>query len=196
MAKSYVKFETPSELQQSILGVIENAHQVGKVSKGTNESTKAIERGTAKLVVIAEDVEPEEIVMHFPGLCADKGIPYAFVSQKTDLGKAAGLKVATAAVAITGAQDENSLKAVAEKAMALNGGKASAEKKSVEKKPAEKKAAPKVEKKEEPKPEVKVEAKPEEKKEEAKPEPVKEEVKVEPKTEEVKEESTADAKKE
>ena len=29
--------------------------------KGTNEATKAIERGEAKIVVIAEDVEPEEI---------------------------------------------------------------------------------------------------------------------------------------
>ncbi len=173
MAKSYVKFETPSELQQSILGVIENAQQVGKVSKGTNESTKAIERGTAKLVVIAEDVEPEEIVMHFPGLCADKGIPYAFVAQKTDLGKAAGLKVATAAVAITGAQDENSLKAAAEKAMALNGGKAPAEKKEAKKEKAEPK--PKPEAKEEPAPAEKTE--PEAKAEE-------------------KEDSTADAKEE
>ena len=141
MAKSYVKFETPAELQKGILSVVENAHQSGKVSKGTNEATKAVERGAAKLVVIAEDVEPEEIVMHFPGLCSEKGIPFAFVSQKAELGKAAGLKVATAAVAVTGAQDESALKSIAEKVIALNGGKAAPEKKEAPKK----KVAPKEE---------------------------------------------------
>ncbi len=183
MAKSYVKFETPAELQEKLLAVIENAQQSGKVSKGTNEATKAIERGSAKLVVIAEDVEPEEIVMHFPGLCSEKGVPYAFVAQKADLGKAAGLKVATAAVAVSGAQDESSLKAAAEKALELNGGKAPAQKKDA--KPAkeakpEPKEAPKEEKpaaKEEKAPEAKPEKK--EVKEEA-PKEEKKEEKVEP----------------
>ena len=195
MAKSYVKFETPAELQEKLLAVIENAQQSGKVSKGTNEVTKAIERGSAKIVVIAEDVEPEEIVMHFPGLCSEKGVPYAFVAQKADLGKAAGLKVATAAVAVSGAQDESSLKAAAEKALELNGGKAPSQKK--EAKPAkeakpEPKEAPKEEEKKEDAPEKKEPSKAEEEKApEAKPE--KKEVKEEAPKEEKKEEKVEPA---
>ena len=38
-------------------------------SEGNDETTKAIERGNSKLVVIAEDVEPPEVVAHLPILC-------------------------------------------------------------------------------------------------------------------------------
>lgn len=101
MAKSYVKFQTPAEVQKKILEAIELASHGGVIRKGTNETTKAIERGEAKLVVIAEDVEPEEIVMHLPGLCEEKKIPYAYVSTKEELGKATGINVSSAAVAIS-----------------------------------------------------------------------------------------------
>ena len=36
--------------------IIEKAKKTGKVEKGTNEVTKAIERGTAKFVAYASDV--------------------------------------------------------------------------------------------------------------------------------------------
>jgi len=68
--------------------------------KGTNESTKAIERGSAKLVVIAEDVEPPQIVAHLPILCDERKIAYLFVPSKLELGKSAGLDVGSAAVSI------------------------------------------------------------------------------------------------
>ena len=54
--------------------IIEKARKSGKVEKGTNEVTKAVERGTAKLVVFATDVEPKEIVQHLPIICKEKGI--------------------------------------------------------------------------------------------------------------------------
>lgn len=103
MAKSYVKTQTPADIQAKALQAIELARQSGGIRKGTNETTKAIERGAAKLVVIAEDVEPEEIVMHLPSLCDEKRIPYVFVAAKADLGKAAGLLVPSAAIAIASA---------------------------------------------------------------------------------------------
>src|SRR5579875_465286 len=59
---SYVKFETPKELVEAVYEAVRQARQTGKVKKGTNETTKAIERGVAKLVVVAEDVEPPEVV--------------------------------------------------------------------------------------------------------------------------------------
>lgn len=100
MPKSYVKFSVPKELSDSILQAVEVAKNTGKVKKGTNETTKAIERGIAKLVVIAEDVEPEEIVMHLPPLCEEKGVPYVYVPSKQELGRAAGIDVAAASVCI------------------------------------------------------------------------------------------------
>lgn len=100
MAKSYVKFQMPSGLPAKVLAAVEAAQNTGLVRKGINEATKAIERGDAKLVVVAEDVDPEEIVVHLPGLCADKRIPIAFVPDKKSLGKAAGLSVGTSAAAI------------------------------------------------------------------------------------------------
>jgi large subunit ribosomal protein L7Ae len=101
MAKSYVKFSTPAEVQAKALEAVEAARNGGGLRKGTNEATKAIERSDAKLVVVAEDVDPEEIVMHIPQLCNEKKIPYVYVGEKARLGKAAGLSVGTAAVAIT-----------------------------------------------------------------------------------------------
>ena len=52
--------------------LIEKARKTGKVEKGTNKVTKAIERGTAKLVVYATDVDPKEIVQHLPVICKEK----------------------------------------------------------------------------------------------------------------------------
>ena len=50
--------------ENKILHAIEIAKNTGKVRIGTNETTKAIERGIAKLVVIADDVQPKEVIMH------------------------------------------------------------------------------------------------------------------------------------
>lgn len=100
MPKSYVSFETPVAVQAKALEAVETAKNSGLVRKGTNEVTKAIERGDAKLVLVASDVEPEEIVMHLPVLCLEKRVPIAFVAEKLALGKAAGLGVPTAAIAI------------------------------------------------------------------------------------------------
>ena len=74
--------------------------RTGKVRKGTNESTKAIERGLAKLVVIAEDVQPPEVVAHLPILCEERKIPYVFVPSKDQIGPAIGIDVSTASAAV------------------------------------------------------------------------------------------------
>ncbi len=79
---------------------IELARKTGKIIKGTNEVTKAIEKEKAKLVVVAKDVTPPEILMHIPLLAKEKGIAVVEVPSKEELGAAAGLKVGTASVAI------------------------------------------------------------------------------------------------
>ena len=106
MAKGYyVKFETPQELVSPILEALRVAAQSGKVRKGTNEATKAIERGISKLVVIAEDVEPPEVVAHLPIICDEQGAAYAFVPSKQELGKSLGIDVTSAAAAILDSGD-------------------------------------------------------------------------------------------
>lgn len=85
---------------EKVYHAIEVANKTGKIRKGTNEVTKAVEKGTAKLVAYAADVSPKEVVMHLPLLCKDKGIPCFEVPSKEELGASAGLGLGTAAVAI------------------------------------------------------------------------------------------------
>lgn len=85
---------------EKALEAIELARSTGKIKKGTNEATKALERGTARLVVYAKDVQPAEVVMHLPLLAKEKGIPCIEVASKEELGAAAGIKVPTGAVAV------------------------------------------------------------------------------------------------
>ena len=86
--------------EAKILEAIEIARTSGKIRKGANEATKAIEKGIAKLVVYAADVTPKEIVMHIPLLAKEKGVPCFEVPTKDNLGASAGLQVGTAAIAI------------------------------------------------------------------------------------------------
>jgi large subunit ribosomal protein L7Ae len=96
----YVDFDVPADLEDDALAALEVARDTGQVKKGTNETTKAIERGNAKLVFVAEDVQPEEVVMHIPELADEKEVPYVFVGTQDDIGHAAGLEVGSAAAAI------------------------------------------------------------------------------------------------
>ena len=84
----------------SVYEIIEKARKSGKVEKGTNEVTKAIERGTAKLVAYGTDVEPKEIIQHLPILCKEKNIPCVEADKKEKLGISVGLNVGCASVAI------------------------------------------------------------------------------------------------
>lgn len=106
MAKPYyVKYETPQDLINPIYEALRVATESGKVRKGTNEATKAIERGTSKLIIIAEDVEPPEVVAHLPILCEEQGASYVFVPSKQELGKALGIEITSAAAAIIDSGD-------------------------------------------------------------------------------------------
>jgi len=107
--KSYVKFETPKEVAEKAYEAVQIAKDTGRVRKGTNEATKVIEKGEAALIVIAEDVDPEEVVIHIPMLCDEKSIPYVYVPSKKDLGKSAGLEVGCAAVGIEKAGNASEL---------------------------------------------------------------------------------------
>ncbi len=98
-----------SELSERVFEAVEVAKATGKIRKGTNEVTKAIERGQAKLVVAARDANPPELVMHIPILAKEKNVPFVEVDSKEELGAAAGLSVPTVSVAIIEEGDAKAL---------------------------------------------------------------------------------------
>ncbi|QLD84352.1 50S ribosomal protein L7ae [Natronomonas halophila] len=112
----YVDFDVPADLEDDAIEALEVARDTGSVKKGTNETTKAVERGNAALVFIAEDVSPEEVVMHLPEIADEKEVPFVFVSEQDDIGHAAGLEVGSAAAAIVDAGEaEEDVEDIAEK---------------------------------------------------------------------------------
>ena len=101
MAKAmFVRFEMPKELSDKAYEIVEAARDTGKVRKGTNEVTKLVERSEAALVIMAEDVQPPEILAHMPMLCEERNILYAYVPSKAELGHAVGMEKPTASVAV------------------------------------------------------------------------------------------------
>lgn len=95
----YVKFETPEELEKKVLELVENSFRNGKIRKGTNEVIKSVERGESKLVVIAEDVNPPEVVFFLPKLCEERKVPFVYVKKRENLGSKVGIN-STASVSI------------------------------------------------------------------------------------------------
>ncbi|MFC1454599.1 50S ribosomal protein L7Ae [Candidatus Undinarchaeota archaeon] len=151
--------DVPEAVINDSLKVLEIARNTGKISKGTNEAVKQIESGKAQLVFIAEDVQPKEVVAFIPGLCEEKKVSCIAVPNKQELGKAAGLDVSAASVAIVEAGSaKKDLAQVIEK-LSHKGKSKSEEKPKAEEKPKSE------EKTEEKKEDAKAEEKPEEKKE-------------------------------
>ena len=89
-----------AEAHDKAYEAIEIAKKTGKIRKGANEVTKAVEKNSAKLVLVAQDTSPKEVVMHIKPLCDEKKVPYVEVPSKEDLGSASGLMVSTSAVAV------------------------------------------------------------------------------------------------
>ncbi len=115
-----VKFEVSDKLIADQLALVEKAKGKGKIKIGVNEVTKAVERGVAKIVFLAEDTSPVEIVMHIPILCKEKNVPCSVVKTKKDLGEKVGIAVSTAAVAIIDEGDaKNELQELVKKLTAL-----------------------------------------------------------------------------
>ncbi len=120
---SYVKFKIPDALKNDIKDALSKvaASRDSKIRKGMNEVTKSIERSLAKLVIMAEDVTPPEILFHVPLLCEEKTIPFCYVSTKKELGNSARINVASSAIAIekAGTGNDNILEDILKKIEAL-----------------------------------------------------------------------------
>ena len=98
---AHVSFDTPSDVADKIYEMVQ-ANNNGRMKKGSNEVTKAAERGTAKFIIMAEDVNPPELLAHIPLICAEKGIPFGYVPSQEFLAKEAGMPggVKTASLAL------------------------------------------------------------------------------------------------
>ncbi len=108
----HIAFETPKDVQDSVYELVKLVGSgEGRLKKGSNEVTKAAERGTAQMVVMAENVNPAELLAHIPLICKEKSIPFIYVEDQAYLAEAAGMSAGakTAAIALMeitkGAQD-------------------------------------------------------------------------------------------
>jgi len=73
---------------------------------GLNHVTTLVEQKSAKLVVIAHDVDPIELVVWLPALCRKKDVAYCIVKGKSRLGQLVHKKTASC-VALTGVRKED-----------------------------------------------------------------------------------------
>ena len=120
---SYVRINIPDKLKTQIKNALNDIAETrdSKIRKGMNEVTKSIERGTAKLVVMAEDVSPPEILFHVPLLCEEKEVPYAYLSTRKELGNAVRINVGASSISVDnpGTGNDNSLEEVLKQLEAL-----------------------------------------------------------------------------
>ena len=99
----HIAFETPKDVQDSVYELVKLVgNGNGRLKKGSNEVTKAAERGNAQLVVMAENVNPSELLAHIPLICKEKSIPFIYVEDQAYLAEAAGMNAGakTAAIAL------------------------------------------------------------------------------------------------
>ncbi|EGX95647.1 snRNP and snoRNP protein Snu13, putative [Cordyceps militaris CM01] len=87
-------------LTQEILDLLQSATHIRQSKKGANEVTKALNRGTCEIAILAADTEPLAILLHIPLLCEDKGTPYVYVPSKSLLGRACGVSRSVIAASI------------------------------------------------------------------------------------------------
>ena len=95
----HVQYETPEDLANKIYDMID-LNKNGRVKKGSNEVTKAAERGTAQFIILAEDVNPPELLAHIPLICKEKGIPFGYVPSQQFLAKAINMPKDTSAASV------------------------------------------------------------------------------------------------
>lgn len=94
------------EAQKRVEGVAPTSKKPVNLKYGINTVTQLVESKRAKLVVIAHDVDPIELVVWLPALCRRKDIPYCILKSKARLGKLVH-KRTVSAVAIDNVKKED-----------------------------------------------------------------------------------------
>ena len=98
----HIAFETPKDIQEQVYELVKAIGKDGrgKIKKGANEVTKAAERGIASVIVMAENVNPGELLAHVPMICKEKGIPFIYVEDQGYLADSAGMTAGTRTAAV------------------------------------------------------------------------------------------------
>ena len=98
----HIAFETPKDIQEQVYELVKAIGKDGrgKIKKGANEVTKAAERGIASMIVMAENVNPGELLAHVPMICKEKGIPFIYVEDQGYLADSAGMTAGTRSAAV------------------------------------------------------------------------------------------------
>jgi len=78
------------------------------IKYGLNHVTTLVENKQAKLVVIAHDVDPIELVVWLPTLCRKKDVPYCIIKGKSRLGQLVHKKKASCVALTTVGQEDKS----------------------------------------------------------------------------------------
>ena len=99
---AHIAFETPKDIQEQVYELVKAIGKDGrgKIKKGANEVTKAAERGIASMIVMAENVNPGELLAHVPMICKEKGIPFIYVEDQGYLADSAGMTAGTRTAAV------------------------------------------------------------------------------------------------
>ncbi|XP_051912510.1 60S ribosomal protein L7a-like [Hippocampus zosterae] len=100
------KYKTESKADRITRAAEKKAKPEQQLEFGLNRVTYLVESGKAKLVAIAGDVDPVELVLWLPQLCAKMGVAYCIVRSKAELGKLVHRKTASC-VALTGVRKED-----------------------------------------------------------------------------------------
>lgn len=78
---------------------LDKVKQAAKLTIGTKQATKMVELGKAKEVFVAEDADPR-ITIKMVNLCKKMGVKITYVESMNMLGKACGIEVGAAMVAV------------------------------------------------------------------------------------------------
>eukprot|EP00088_Acartia_fossae_P068100 TRINITY_DN8572_c0_g1_i1.p2 TRINITY_DN8572_c0_g1~~TRINITY_DN8572_c0_g1_i1.p2 ORF type:complete len:161 (-),score=44.67 TRINITY_DN8572_c0_g1_i1:175-633(-) len=69
-----------------------SSKQKNYLRSGLKDVQRRIRKGETGIVVFAGDVTPLDVMVHMPGVCENKQIPYVYTPSRTDLGAAMGVK--------------------------------------------------------------------------------------------------------
>jgi len=94
--------------QQKKAGQDSKAKKPQVLKYGLKHVTTLIEEKVAKLVIIAHDVEPLELVCWLPALCRKKEVPYCIIKGKSRLGQLVHKKFASCVALTTVRQEDKS----------------------------------------------------------------------------------------
>jgi len=78
-----------------LIGQLQTEHKV----VGVKQSRKAVQRGKARLVFLAQDADPQ-VTEPIQALCASSGVPVETIPHMKDLGAACGIRLGCAVAAL------------------------------------------------------------------------------------------------